>query len=167
VVHFFEVRELVDDEVVGKAVRQKDDFVVEVEVALAGGAPPAGASVFDGDFVVLDMHLLCPELHALLTECLRFLFVFEIACAGVVKEARVALCATRAHFCLLLFYPASMRSYKSARKKLWHTLWQHHNYLTGNTNLYSHTLRSCRLFYFVIKHINKFHNTIRLPQKLS
>src|ERR1041385_6621731 len=60
VVHLFQVRQLVDDEVIEDRRRRQEHAPVEVQVAVAGAAAPQGLLVFDAQVPVLELHGRAP-----------------------------------------------------------------------------------------------------------
>jgi len=59
-VEFFQMAEFVDDDVVGVALGQQDDFVVETQVFVRAAASPPSALVFDEKAIIVKAVILVP-----------------------------------------------------------------------------------------------------------
>ena len=88
-VEFFEMAQFMDNKVVSKMLRQANDAVIEIEIAVLRTAAPAGALVPDGNLPYGETVRRAPMRNALVYQCARRFPVLEVigAIAGRAPSA--------------------------------------------------------------------------------
>lgn len=75
---FFEVAELVDDDVIREFARKKKKRIGEIEIPFSRAAAPEAFRVFDRDAIVRELVELIPVGDALGNEVSCFFFIVKI-----------------------------------------------------------------------------------------
>lgn len=129
---------LVDDDVVGKMLRKKCDFTVEIQIPISRATPPPCFLILNTDAFVFEFVNLAEVFYALLRKSKCFLFMFQILRTAVFKKC----------FAFKLFEvfdlrkePTTLLLYKPTNPLLPYPIGRRHDDCSINMNRQSHTPR--------------------------